>query len=287
MLSGLLLVDKPKGMTSMEVVEGIKRKFRVKVGHTGTLDPIATGLLLVLVGEATKFSSFFTEMKKSYRTRAKLGEITNTYDSEGQLLERRVVDVSCDEVQRALNKFRGKLLQTPPPFSAKRVGGRRAYEFARKGLSVEMEPVEVHVYRADFLRCDLPYVDLFFEVSSGTYIRSLVHDLGLELSCGAHVVELRRLSIGGFNVERAISYERLLKLQDVGGLIVPIEEAMDFLPSLNLEGKLARRIRGGAPIRLKRSFERAFVRLYEDGAFIGLGLIEGEILKPYRLMRGL
>ncbi|WPM32003.1 tRNA pseudouridine(55) synthase TruB [Hydrogenobacter sp. T-2] len=287
MVSGLLLVDKPKGPTSAEVLEGIKRRFKVKVGHAGTLDPIATGLLIVLVGEGTKFSQFFTGLDKAYRTMAKLGEITDTYDAEGDIIQSRPVEVSCQDIEAVLKTFTGKLLQKPPPFSAKRIGGKRAYELARKGLKVDIKPVEIHVYKAELLECKLPFVELLFEVSSGTYIRSLIHDLGLKLSCGAHVVELRRLRIGGFNVEMAISYNRLLSLEDPSGLLIPVGEALSFMPKITLEGGLSRRIKHGSAIRLKENLEKTFVRLYEGDTFIGVGLIEGNTLRPYRLMQGL
>ncbi|MCS7261822.1 MAG: tRNA pseudouridine(55) synthase TruB [Aquificaceae bacterium] len=287
MLTGLLLVDKPSGISSMEVVEGIKRKFGLKAGHAGTLDPIATGLLLVLVGEATKFSQFFLGLDKAYTTRAKLGETTDTYDAEGKVLETKAVDVSCQEVERALEKFRGRILQTPPPFSAKRVGGKRAYQLARKGLKVEVKPVQVEVYRAQMLSCQLPYVELLFEVSSGTYVRSLVHELGQELSCGAHVVELRRVRVGKFTLSMAVEYERLLSLQDLRGLLLSLGEALDFLPAVSLSSELASRVRHGAFVKLKKPAEKTFVRLYCDGVFMGVGLLEQDKLKPYRLMQGL
>lgn len=287
MLSGVLLVDKPKGMTSMEVVEGIKRRFGVKAGHSGTLDPIATGLLLVLVNEATKFSQFFTNLDKAYITVAKLGEITESYDAEGEVLESRPVEVSCEEVKSVLKRFTGTILLTPPPFSAKRIKGKRAYELARKGLKVDIKPVEVYVYKAELRECNLPYISLYFEVSSGTYIRSLVHQLGLDLSCGAHVVELRRLRIGSFAVEKAINYNRLMSLDDIAGLLIPIGDALDFLPRISLSREFSRRIRHGMPIRLEKPHERTFLRLYEGENFLGVGLIEGNMLKPYRLMREL
>ncbi|MEJ7554350.1 MAG: tRNA pseudouridine(55) synthase TruB [Aquificaceae bacterium] len=287
MVSGVLLVDKPKGPTSMEVLEGIKKRFKVKVGHAGTLDPIATGLLVVLVGEATKFSQFFIGLDKTYETTAKLGEITDTYDAEGKITQSRPVEVSCQDIEAVLKTFTGKLLQKPPPFSAKRIGGKRAYELARSGLKVDIKPVEVYVYKAELLECKIPFVKFLFEVSSGTYIRSLIHDIGLELSCGAHMVELRRLRVGSFNVGMAVSYNRLLSLEDLSGLLIPVGEALSFMPKITLEGGLSRRIKHGSVIRLKESLEKTFVRLYEYDTFIGVGLIEGNTLRPYRLMQGL
>lgn len=287
MHSGILLVDKPKGLTSMEVVEGIRRRFSVKAGHAGTLDPIATGLLIVLLQEATKFSPFFVGLDKAYITKAKLGEIRDSYDAEGNIVELRPVDVSCHQIKLALDKLRGEILQIPPPFSAKRIKGKRAYELARKGIKVEIKPVRVKVYRSELLSCNLPYVELLFEVSSGTYIRSLVHELGLDVSCGAHVVELRRIRIGDFGIEKAISYERLMSLVDISGLVIPIDEALYFLPKISLKGDLARKIRHGLAIKLEGFYEKTFLRLYDDEGFLGVGLLEGNTLKPYRLMQGL
>ncbi|MFN3598135.1 MAG: tRNA pseudouridine(55) synthase TruB [Aquificaceae bacterium] len=287
MLSGLLLVDKPKGITSMQVVEGIKNRFKVKAGHTGTLDPIATGLMLILIGEATKFSQFFTSLHKAYLSTAKLGEIKDTYDEEGKTLEVREVNASCEEVKEALKDFLGKITQTPPPFSAKHIEGKRAYELARKGLEVKIKPVEVEVYRAELLKCSLPYVELLFEVSSGTYIRSLVHDLGIKLSCGAHVVQLRRIRVGNFHVEKSVSYERLMSLEDIRGLLIPIDEALSFLPRINLRSEFSRRVKKGAIVKLAAPYEKTFLRLYEGENFLGIGLIEGNKLKPYRLMQEL
>lgn len=283
MLSGLLLVDKPRGITSMQVVEEIKSKFHVKAGHAGTLDPLATGLLLVLLGQATKLSEFFQKLDKAYIAKAKLGEITDTYDAEGRVVESREVKVDCQQVKDALRAFRGKIMQKPPPYSAKRIGGKRAYELARMGVDFEIKPVEVEVYRAELLACDMPYVELYYEVSSGTYIRSLVHDLGIALSCGAHVVELRRTKVGPFEVSMAVGYHRLLSLEDIGGLLISPGDALSFLPKLTLSGPLAQKVKRGGYVELSGQVEETFVRLYEEETFIGVGLIKGRVLKPYRM----
>ncbi len=284
MLSGVLLVDKPKGPTSSQVVEGIKNRFRVKAGHGGTLDPIATGLLLVLVGQATKFSEFFLKLNKAYITKAKLGEITDTYDAEGRIVEQREVKVDCEQVKEALGSFQGRIKQKPPPYSAKKIGGKRAYELARKGVMVDIEPVEVEVYRAELLGCKIPYAELYYEVSSGTYIRSLVHELGLALSCGAHVLELRRTKIGPFEVSMAVSYATLMGLEDIQGLLIDPGDALSFMPKVSLRGHLAQRIRKGAFVELRSEAKETFVRLYEEENFIGVGLIKGRFLRPYRLL---
>ncbi|ADC90130.1 tRNA pseudouridine synthase B [Thermocrinis albus DSM 14484] len=284
MIPGILLVDKPKGITSMKVVEEIKRKFRFKkAGHTGTLDPIATGLLIVLVEEATRYAEFFQRQPKTYETVAVLGQIRDTYDEEGKVLEEREVKLSCEDVEKALEKFRGRILQKPPLYSAKKLGGIRAHQYARRGVDIELKAVEVEVYRAQVLECHIPVIKLLYTVSSGTYVRSLVHDLGMELGCGAYVKDLRRTAVGNFSVSMAISFERLMSLEDVMGVLIPIWDALQFLPAVYLSGSQARPIKNGNAIHLKTHFN-GYVRLFEGEEFLGVGLIKDGLLKPYRLM---
>ncbi len=280
-----LLVDKPRGLTSSQVVEGVRKKIGLKVGHTGTLDPIATGLLILLIGEATRYANLFINLPKIYEVRAKLGEITDTYDAEGRVLEVHSVNVSCEEIMSVLKEFRGRMLQKPPPFSAKKVEGKRAYKLARRGEKVELREVEVEVFISELLGCDLPYFSARFEVSSGTYIRSLVHEIGLRLGCGAHMTELRRTRVGKFDVSMAINYQRLPNLEDLSGLLIPVDQALDFLQRLDLPEELWERIKKGASVNLKKDLQlRTFVRLYVKGEFVGVALIENNVLKPYRLM---
>jgi tRNA pseudouridine55 synthase len=284
MIPSLLLLDKPKGITSFQLVDAVKKKFKLnKVGHTGTLDPIATGLLILLLEEATRFAEFFVRLPKTYITKIILGAITDTYDAEGNILERRDVNISCEDVARVLPNFTGRILQKPPPYSAKKVGGVRAYELAKKGLEAPLKPVEVEVYRAKLLECNLPQVVLEFEVSGGTYIRSLAHDIGLALGCGAYVSELRRTKVGDFSVSMALSYERLNNLEDLWGVLIPIWEALSFLPGVSLRAKEARLFRNGAKVRAEVK-HYGYVRVFWEEEFLGVGLLEGGFLKPYRLM---
>ncbi len=280
-----LLVDKPKGLTSFQVVESVRKKMGVKVGHTGTLDPIATGLLILLLGEATRYANLFVNLPKTYEVKVKLGEITNTYDAEGKVLEVRDVNVSCEDIRTVLEEFKGKILQKPPPFSAKKVGGKRAYKLARRGERVELKEVEVQVFRSELYECHLPYFSARFEVSSGTYIRSLVHEMGLRLGCGAHIAELRRTHVGKFDVSMAINYQRLLTWEDLSGCLVPVDQALDFLQRLDIPQELWEKIKKGASASLKMDLQfRTFVRLYVKGEFVGVALIEANTIKPYRLM---
>jgi tRNA pseudouridine55 synthase len=206
----MLLVDKPKGLTSSRVVQRIKKKFNVKVGHTGTLDPLATGLLVVLTGKRTKNASLFLKLDKAYEVKVVLGIETDTFDSEGRVLRRSDSEVTREELERAMKEFYGDIWQTPPLFSAKKMAGQKAYQLARKGISVEIPPKKVSIYSLELNEFQFPYFTFTCEVSSGFYIRSLAHDIGEKLGVGATVVEVRRTRVGPYHVEQAKSLEELL-----------------------------------------------------------------------------
>jgi tRNA pseudouridine55 synthase len=206
----ILLVDKPKGLTSSRVVERIKKKFDVKAGHTGTLDPLATGLLIVLTGKFTKKAPSFLKLDKAYEVKAVLGIETDTFDSDGRILRQSDNEVTREELERAVKEFHGDIWQTPPPFSAKKIAGRKAYQLARKGISVDIPPKKVSIYSLELKGFHFPYFAFACEVSSGFYVRSLVHDIGEKLGVGATVVEVRRTRVGLYHVEQAKGLEELL-----------------------------------------------------------------------------
>lgn len=206
----MLLVDKPKGFTSSQVVQRIKKRFNVKTGHTGTLDPLATGLLVILTGKRTKNASLFLKLDKAYEVKAVLGTETDTFDSDGRILRQNDNEVTREELERAMKEFYGDLWQIPPPFSAKKIGGRKAYQLARKGISVDIPPKKVSIYSLGLKEFQFPYFAFACEVSSGFYIRSLTHDIGEKLGVGATVLEVRRTRIGPYHVEQAQSLEELL-----------------------------------------------------------------------------
>jgi tRNA pseudouridine55 synthase len=206
----ILLVDKPKGLTSFRVVERIKRKFKVKVGHTGTLDPIATGLLVILTGQRTKDASSFLKLDKSYEVKAILGIETDTFDSEGKVLWRSDNEVTREELEGVLKEFHGDIWQTPPTFSAKKMEGQKAYQLARKGVRVEIPPKKVSIYSLELKEFQFPYFTFACDVSSGFYVRSLVHDVGEKLRVGATVVEVRRTRVGPYHVEQAKGLQEIL-----------------------------------------------------------------------------
>ena len=206
----MFLVDKPKGLTSSRVVERIKRKFNVKAGHTGTLDPLATGLLVVLTGKFTKNASLFLKLDKAYEVKAVLGIKTDTFDCEGTVLGHDDAEVTREKLEKVLKEFSGDIWQTPPVFSAKKITGRKAYQLARKGISVDIPPKKVSIHSLELKEFRFPYFTLTCEVSSGFYVRSLVHDIGEKLGVGATVVGVRRTRVGPYHLEQAKPLEEIL-----------------------------------------------------------------------------
>jgi tRNA pseudouridine55 synthase len=217
-MNGILLVDKPYGWTSFDVVNYVrkviavaedKKPKHVKVGHTGTLDPLATGLLVLLIGSYTRRASEFVKLDKTYEATMKLGEVSTTGDAEGEKTIVSDKQPTQAEIVGALEKFTGDIMQTPPAFSALKVGGQRAYALARQGRAVKLEPRAVKVYKSKLISYEYPIVKFTCEVSSGTYIRSLVEDLGQTLTTGAYLTDLCRSQIGPFNIGEALKPEGL------------------------------------------------------------------------------
>lgn len=209
---GILLVDKPGGMTSHDVVNRIRRIFQMKkVGHAGTLDPMATGLMILLVGKATKVSQYLISLPKTYEGRARFGETTDTQDADGDIIERRPVPegLTADALRESMRSFLGDQYQTPPMFSAKKIKGVPLYKLARKGKEVEREARVIHVASFELLRFESPELEFRLHCSKGTYVRTILHDLGEKLGCGAHLTALRRTRIDQFEVADAATLETL------------------------------------------------------------------------------
>ena len=235
--------------------EKLPRAPKTKVGHLGTLDPIATGVLPLVIGHATRLAQFYTHSDKIYEGVVRFGWATNTYDRAGEpLSERRELQIDAEELERHLGKFRGKFMQTPPPVSAKKVDGRRAYELARKDIAVELAPVEIEVYELTVLAIDGADVRIRAHCSGGTYMRSIAHDLGQSLGCGAHLAELRRLASGEFKIEQARTIAQLESLAATGvahgqvGLLdalVPASQMMPAFPTVFVDSLTAAQIRNG------------------------------------------
>jgi len=213
-LDGAILVDKPAGPTSHDVVDNVRKQFAIKkAGHAGTLDPAATGLLLVLLGRGTKLSERLMSDDKVYSGSMKFGETTNSYDADGELVASLPVPpMTLDELNAAADTFVGDLMQTPPMVSAVKKDGVPLYKLARKGIEVERKPRLIHIYSFRFTNYDEPFGSFRVACTKGTYVRSLAHDLGEKLGCGAHLATLRRVVSGKFDVQDAIQYEDLLHL---------------------------------------------------------------------------
>jgi tRNA pseudouridine55 synthase len=210
---GILVVDKEKNMTSHDVVALVRRNFKIKkVGHAGTLDPNATGVLVLLLGRATKLSARFLSQEKEYIGIMKLGERTDTGDRDGKVLETKEARVSEEKVKKTLSEFIGQIEQVPPMVSAKKINGKRLYKAARKGLEVEREPKKIVIRELELTGMELPFVTFRVVCSKGTYVRQLAEDAGKKLGCGAHLVELRRTRSGQFSLEQALPLSKLLDM---------------------------------------------------------------------------
>jgi tRNA pseudouridine55 synthase len=251
----LFLLDKPAGLTSHDVVERVRAALSVaRVGHSGTLDPMATGLLLLCAGEAARLLGFFTLMDKSYEGVIRLGRATTTYDREGEPVgsERGVQGVDRAAIEAAAEAFRGEFLQSPPPYSAKKVGGRKFYEMARKGESVPIIPKKVHVPRLEFAEPDAGRLPFSISCSSGTYIRSIASELGAKLGCGAHLESLRRTRIGDFHVENAAALDRFEQMSAAerleGPHALPLSRVHFPFERVRLASLETWKIRKGQPI---------------------------------------
>lgn len=207
---GILLIDKPKGLTSHDVVDVIRRKFKFKkVGHAGTLDPMATGLLIILVGSFTKKSAHFLNYDKEYEAELLLGVSTDTADAEGKVIDKKDLNVSKEEIEKAFKSFRGEIKQIPPMFSAKKIKGKPLYKYARKGMVLKREPKTVLIEKLEIKTITFPSINFYVKCSKGTYVRQLAHDIGEKIGSGAHLTSLRRTKIGPFDVKNAISPAKL------------------------------------------------------------------------------
>lgn len=289
-VNGMLLLDKPSGCTSNAVLQQVKALLNArKGGHTGSLDPIATGLLPLCFGETTKLSSFFLDADKTYWARIRLGISTDTGDREGAVLERRNANVSQSEVEGALDQFRGHFQQRPPMYSAIKKNGQPLYKLAREGVEVEREPRPVTVYRLEIRSFADDELEIELACSRGFYVRGLAHDLGEVLGCGAHVSELRRLGVAGLSVENALTVEQIEQLSDVEDrrkLLIPGDRGLSHIPEVNLSVDAAFYLCRGQPVRARDLPRAGWVRLYSrDAGFLGVGTVQDDgRVAPKRLI---
>ena len=281
-MTSLLLLDKPPDMTSFSAVSRARKLLSIKkAGHTGTLDPMATGVLPVLLGGATRFAEFLPNHDKAYLAGFKLGVRTSTLDITGAIIEEKPVHVTRGDIERALVQFRGKILQVPPMVSALKKDGVRLYELARQGVEIEREAREVEIYRLELV----DDATLYAECSAGTYIRSLIDDLGQMLGCGAAMTSLRRVKANGYGIGQCVTLEALERGGEAG--IIPIDEALAAYPAVTVTPAQAVRFRNGCALDLARvtlTGTGELYRVYSDDVFLGLGRVKGEELAVARLL---
>ena len=272
-VDGVLLLDKPIGLTSNDALQKARRLFSAaKGGHTGTLDPLATGLLPLCFGEATKFSADLLDADKTYEAELKLGVTTDSGDAEGQIIASVAVNVEKEAIFKVLPQFIGAIQQVPPMHSALKRNGRPLYELARKGIEVEREPRAVTIHAIDVLSFAGDRLSLRVACSKGTYIRVLAADIGKVLGCGAHLVGLRRTVVGDLDLARSVTLAELESLDEAGraGHLQPVDALLRSLPVVNLEGEAAERFRHGNPVELVAGLSGK-IRVYADDRLIGVG----------------
>lgn len=293
-IHGVFLLDKPQGMSSNDILQKVKRLFQAnKAGHTGALDPLATGMLPICLGEATKFSQFLLDSDKRYRVIAKLGERTDTSDADGQVVQTRAVSVNQADILAALEPFRGEILQVPTMFSALKHQGKPLYEYARAGITVEREARPITIFELTFIDYQAPYLTLEVHCSKGTYIRTLVDDLGEALGCGAHVTMLRRLAVADYPVEAMMSWDELQKLAENRPLaeldqhLLPMDSAVSRLPKLDLTAEQTKAVGFGQRVKFENPQQlQGLVRLFSEGdQFLGVAEIrEDNVIRPSRMV---
>jgi tRNA pseudouridine55 synthase len=296
-VDGVLLLDKAAGLTSNAALQKARRLLNaVKAGHTGTLDPLATGLLPLTFGEAAKFSADLLDADKMYRATLKLGITTSTGDAEGEVLERRAFDVSDDALDAALSRFRGSIEQVPPMYSALKREGRPLYELARAGIEVERAPRRVTISKLTRIARTKDEIVFEVECSKGTYVRVLAEDIGSALECGAHLSALRRLRVGSMMLDRSVTLEALEAMPPAvrREWLLPVDALLASLPRIELKPELAERFAQGQRLALDAQPRGARIRVYaarcaEQGAgpgeLLGTALVdEWGVVRPERLM---
>lgn len=286
-LDGVLLFDKPLHLSSNTALQKVRRLFQAeKAGHTGTLDPLATGLLPVCFGEAAKFSSVLLDAGKTYRAWIRLGQTTTTGDAEGEVISASPVDVEEEQVRDVLQRMTGEIEQLPPMHSALKHQGKPLYEYIRKGETVEREPRRVTIYELVLEHFSGSELRITVHCSKGTYVRTLAEDIGQLLGCGAHLQGLRRLATGPFQLDNAYTLEQLecMGPEQRDACLLPLDCMLQELPRLDLDALQVRRLAQGQRLGLETGLPDGKIRLYGAQGFIGLGLLQGRRLAPERLV---
>jgi len=290
-ISGVLLLDKPQGLTSNAALQKVKRLYNAqKAGHTGALDPLATGMLPLCFGEATKFSQFLLESDKGYRVIGRFGVRTDSGDSTGEVIETNPVNVSQKQLEKALDQFRGDIMQIPSMFSALKHQGQPLYKYARKGIEIERAPRPVTIYQLDLIRFENDEVELEIECSKGTYIRNIIDDLGQILGCGAHVTMLHRDFVADYPVDQMFTLEQLEKDAEncvsLDQYLLPVDSPVLHLDSATIDLDSADYFSHGQAINYPNLNEGQLIRVYnDDGVFLGIAEVDDQdMLAPKRLV---
>jgi tRNA pseudouridine55 synthase len=286
-LDGVLLFDKPLELSSNTALQKVRRLFQAeKAGHTGTLDPLATGLLPVCFGEATKFSFGLLESDKTYRALIKLGQTTTTGDAEGEITATHEVAVTEEQVLEILRGLHGEIRQLPPMYSALKHLGKPLYEYIRKGETIERELRNVFIHELVLERFGGDELVISVRCSKGTYVRTLAEDIGAALGCGAHLQGLRRTAISRFSLDEAYTLPQLEAMTDAqrDACLLPVDAMLQELPSLELDAVQVGRLAQGQRLGLDLNMPNGKIRMYANGEFIGLGELEGRRLAPSRLI---
>jgi tRNA pseudouridine55 synthase len=287
----VLLIDKPVGLSSNDALTKVKRIVNAKkAGHTGTLDPFATGLLPLCFGEATKFSQDLLEADKTYVAVVHLGVTTNTGDTEGEVIATKPVEVTLEQIEAALGHFRGPIMQIPPMYSALKRDGKAYYEYAREGIVLEREARPVTIHSLDFVSYEAPMLTIRVCCSKGTYVRVLGEDIGARLGCGAHLNALRRVQVGTLTTDGMVTLEQLQAHENPLSLLAPVDALLSSFPRLDLTPELAARFLNGQRLALNREpvslpDQQGRVRVYHDDRLLGTAILQDYgVLAPERLI---
>ena len=287
-INGIVLLDKPLGGSSNQLLQKVRWLYKAaKAGHTGALDPLASGMLPLCLGEATKFSQFLLDAEKTYEVTAQLGVRTTTSDADGDVVEEKPVDVSEEQVRNACLAFLGKSKQVPSMFSALKHQGKPLYHYARQGIEIEREPRDIEVYELDVLRIELPFVEMRIKCSKGTYIRSIVDDLGQNLGCGAYVTRLHRTEVADYPTDKMVSLDTLIEIQEsledgdfaaLDDLLIPMDTAVSRLPYVTINDTERNRFDNGQSVKgicsevlQEGTSYRVYHGVDTSGIFLGVG----------------
>lgn len=293
MKMGILLINKAKDMTSHDVVAILRKKLNMKrIGHTGTLDPMATGVLPICIGNSTRISEYIMNQGKSYIATLKLGEETSTYDSSGEITNTcENISFTCDEFEKTLKSFLGEITQKPPIYSAIKVNGKKLYEYARDNKDIEIKARKVTIYDISLIEKNIEFAKIYISCSKGTYVRSLIHDLGIKLNTYAHMTDLIRTRVGRFNLSNTIDIDKIdnYSIEDLENSMISIDDALYNFEILEVSTKIRDRLVNGQRINLNDLENKEIpktdeFKIISNNEFIGIGKINNNILKMEKML---